>query len=443
MAKHPDPLPDTIDFLTETEAIEHRRIPAFARSTLYLIVAFIVCAFIWAAFSNIDRVVSARGTLTSTSETMVLQPFVTSVIRSINVREGQIVRKNQLLASFDPTFAEADLSKLKQESDELSISVARLEAELAIEENIDGEHHPELMLAHGNILRERQGHYKARLIQFERSIKQHQSERKAAKENQIILMKRLASAREVESMESKLSKEGTGSRLKLLVAKDNRLSFENELKNAINTKQALDHKIEALKAERDAYTQDWRRRVTEELSNARTSKLSTDKQIDKAKRLANLAELLAPADGIVLEIAERSIGSVAQQAEPLITLVPLDAPLEAEIRIEAKDIGYVRANDEVKIKIDAFPYQKHGTLKGKLRVTSEGVFTQANAVNTQDYYQGLVSIEGGSQLKNTPSGARLIPGMSLSAEVVVGERTVLSYFLYPLIRTLDESIREP
>lgn len=442
MAKHPNPLPESIEFLTDTEAIEHRQIPSWARSTLYLIFAFMVCAVLWAGFSQIDRVVTARGVLTTTSDTMILQPFVTSVVRGIHVKEGQIVRKNQLLASFDPTFAEADLGKLKHEATELRATVARIEAELEGNTSIAGDFEPDTLKTHNNILRERLGHHEAKLVQFERSVRQYSSDRKASRENQTIMRKRLASAREIESMERKLSKEGTGSRLKLLAAQDQRLSYENEFKTAVNTEQSLNHRIEALKAEITAYKQNRRRLITEELLAAQASLLSVQRQIDKAKRLANLAELLAPADGVVLEIAERSIGSVAREAEPLITLVPLDAPLEAEIEILAKDIGYLRTDDEARVKIDAFPYQKHGTLKGTLRVTSEGVFTQRDVAGGVKYYQGRVSIEG-SRLQNVPAGARLIPGMSLSTEIVVGQRSILSYFIYPIIRTLDESIREP
>lgn len=173
---------------------------------------------------------------------------------------------------------------------------------------------------------------------------------------------------------------------------------------------------------------------------------------NKAKRLNDLVSLRAPQRGIVLKMAERSVGSVIQPAEPLLTLVPMDSVIELEVEVEAKDIGRIRTGDTARIKLDAFPFQRHDTLPGKVRVISEDAFQHNSpvAIDKSDkeqegaatFYRTRIDLLS-QQLRNVPPGFRLMPGMKVRAEIKVGKRSVISYFLYPVIRALDEGLREP
>src|SRR5690606_33023234 len=149
-----------------------------------------------------------------------------------------------------------------------------------------------------------------------------------------------------------------------------------------------------------------------------------------------------PADAVVLDVAERSVGSVVREAEPLVTLVPLAAPLEAEVAIDASDIGQVVAGQTARIKLNAYPFQKHGTAEGIVRMVSGDAFAPQGETMRPPFYRARVEVTD-IALRNLPETFRILPGMTLSAEILTGRRTVLSYFLYPLIRGLDESVREP
>lgn len=175
-------------------------------------------------------------------------------------------------------------------------------------------------------------------------------------------------------------------------------------------------------------------------------------EISKAERMHELVSLKAPEKAIVLKMAERSVGSIIQQAEPFITLVPFHSVIEAEVDVESKDIGRIRAGDAVRIKLDAFPFQRHDTLPGKVRVISEDAY-QRNAPESmlapapdrqpgEAFYRTRINLLS-TTLRNVPEGFRLMPGMKVRAEIKVGQRSVISYFLYPVVRALDESLREP
>jgi hemolysin D len=147
-------------------------------------------------------------------------------------------------------------------------------------------------------------------------------------------------------------------------------------------------------------------------------------------------------DAVVLEVADRAVGSVVEAAQPLATLMPADAPIEAEVEIPAGQVGEVRVGDPARVKLEAFPFQKHGFLDGSVRVISEDAFPREGS-GGQLVYRVRVALGDTGGLRHVRPNLRLLPGMTLAAEVKVGSRSVLSYFLYPIIRALDESLEEP
>jgi HlyD family secretion protein len=180
----------------------------------------------------------------------------------------------------------------------------------------------------------------------------------------------------------------------------------------------------------------------EKLSTALQSREEVNEQLAKAERRSELVTLSAPADAIVLEIGKKSVGSVVQGAETLFVLVPLDAPLEAEVEVSPSDVGEIRVGDTARIKIDAYPFQKHGTIQAEVANVSADAFSRQSALGgPASHYLARLNLTD-TVLQHLPSPTRLLPGMTLTAEIITGKRTVISYFLYPVIRVLDESLRE-
>ena len=147
----------------------------------------------------------------------------------------------------------------------------------------------------------------------------------------------------------------------------------------------------------------------------------------------------------MLEINKRSVGSVAKEADPILTLVPAGDELELELQIAAEDIGFVRKGDPVRVKLDAFPFQKHGTLSGKLTRDRRRFDRRRPDRQRPADARLLPGARRGAYrpLRAVPPTSALAPGMTVAAEIRVGERSVISYFLYPLMKAFDEGIREP
>lgn len=443
---------DVLEYQPDAVEIEERPIPGKVRWVLYVILTALTAAVVGAIIFQVDRIVVSEGRLITTSPTIVVQPLNTAIIRSIEARVGDVVQKGQVLATLDSTFASADLSQLKKRRLALEAKARRIEAELQDkpfsalpEEEVDGRLQEQL--------------YRQRKIIFERN-KTTSSEKIAALQakkslNMVQrqgLERQLLVLRDVEGTTAKLPQNGTDYRLRLLEAQRSRNQAINEIESLTAEEEVIIHELEQARSEWSRFIEERTGDLMEQAVQLRTELEDTTEEINKAKRLHDLVSLRAPEEGIVLDMVDRSVGSIIQQAEPFITLVPLSSTIEAEVNVKSKDIARIRTGDSVRIKLDAFPFQKHDTLPGEVRVISENSFQTANTgmpdVHSskqevaEAFYRARIRLLS-LQLRNVPAGFRLLPGMRVRAEIKVGQRSVISYFLYPIIRVFDESLREP
>ena len=215
--------------------------------------------------------------------------------------------------------------------------------------------------------------------------------------------------------------------------------------------------IRTIDAERNSFIKDWDRQILEEKVNVDRELINVNKDLPKAQRLNFLQELRSPCDAVVHELAPFQEGSAVREAEALVTLIPLNVPLEAEVQIPAKDISWVTTGADARIKFDAFPFQQCGTLDGKVYYISQDAFNKgvqsAEQMENTDAggkpskeamgatFQANLKISG--HLKGRGKNAPLLPGMRLKAEIKVGERTVINYILNPFIKAIDEGLKEP
>jgi len=448
MANDPLSAADHGGFLSDAEAIEKEPMPWQARATLYTLGALLVVAVLWASFAKVDRIVVGRGKLITTTPTIVVQPLEPSMIRSIDVQVGQIVKKGAHLATFDPTFASSDLSQLSARHASLDAQVRRLETELTGARTSASAPSNAEELLQSRIFNERRANLDSRLLSLDENIKRLKAAIAGNKREEAVLRERLQKTLEIQRMHESLGEGNYVPKLKVLETQRDRLQTERDLEQLLSTSGQLAREIAKLEADRAAFSQDWREKMMEELVVVRRDRDAVADQLKKAERKTELTVVTAPADGVVQEIAKRSTGSVLKEAEPLLTLVPLDAPLEAEVQIDARYISYLRAGDPARIKLDAFPFQQYGVIKGRVRTVSEDSFVRPQGVaEEQDsgreaFYLARLTLED-KTLQGVPPDIRFLPGMTLTAEVVFGDRTVMSYLLYPIIRSLDEGLRSP
>ena len=436
-----------LEFQSDAVEVEERAPPRIARVTLYSIVALIVAAVGWASFSSVDIIVTAPGKLISTRPNIVVQPLETSIIHDIHVKVGDFVKSGQPLATLDPTFSQADVDQLRTRVVAFDAAIKRLNAEMnGAEFIVTNSGNSEEELQH-RLFVERRAFYETSLRNYDAQIASARANLITNKAEEKLLTQRLENLNSIETMRSALMEKEVGSRLNFLLSKDARLEVENNLSRVSGNAIDLEHRIEKAQADRQVFIDDFRRTAYQELVDTVAKRDSSAEDLRKAELRRRLIVLTASTDAVVLEIANRSVGSVAREAETLFSLVPRDVPLQAEIKVEGKDIGRVEVGQSVRLKFDAFPFQKYGTGSGTVRIISSDLFvpektTDSNRPSGPAYYRVLVDVTD-LRLRGTAEQFQMIPGMTLTAELKAGRRSVISYFLYPLLRGLDESIREP
>lgn len=452
-AKSPSPvlLPAAIPYQSDLGAIVEQLPPPMMRSALYMVAALVVILVVIASVVKIDIIVVGSGQLLTNSPTIVLQPMDRALIRDLRVKPGETVKKGDVLATLDPTFAQADVTSLSAHQRSLLAEISQLDAELEGKPFVaDEKLGPDAQLQQ-RLYQDRQNQYASRLHGFDEDISHDEAAVHTTEDARELLAKQVEVAKDLEKMRSDLLATQSGSRLNYLDALSFRLRAERDLQDATNHLTELHHSLASKQAERQTFVDDWRRQLLEELVKARTDSANVDEGLAKAVRMHDLVVLTAPDDGVVLDVANRSVGSVLQSAEPLITLVPTNAALIANVAISSADVGYMAPGDDVLVKVDAFPFQRHGYLKGQLRSIGEesvpqnsasSVSPNVGATSPGSFHRAQIELTK-TDLRNLPNGAHLIPGMTVSAEVEVGSRSIISYFLYPLIRGLRESIHEP
>jgi hemolysin D len=438
--------PAVAEFQSDAVEVEERTPPRFARLTLYCVVALILAAVGWAAGSQVDMIVTAQGKLITTRPNLVVQPLETSVIREIHVRAGDVVNRGDVLATLDPTFSQADLDQLRTLVAAFEATINRLKAELGGYDFVVADSSNPDEVLQGKMFSQRRTFYESQLRNFDAQIASARANLKTSHDEEAVLVRRLETMQSIEAMRSTLMDKEVGSKLNFLLSRDARLEVESNLSRVRGNQADYAHKVEKARADQQVFAEDFRRTAYQELVETLAKRNSAAEDLKKVELRRQLIVLSAPADSIVLEIANRTVGSVVREAETLFVLVPRDVPLQAEVNVDGKDIGQVVVGQAVRIKFEAFPFQKYGTGSGVVRVVSQDTFApdtkrESTSRMPAPYYRVLVDVTE-TKLRLPPERVQLIPGMAVNAELKVGRRSVISYFLYPLLRGLDESIRE-
>lgn len=436
-------------FESDTVAVFHRTAPANEHIILYVLAAMVALSILLSAVVRLDRVVTSTGRIVPTGGELYVTPFDTGIVKQVNVKVGDVVHKGQVLATLDPTFAHADLQQLQDKLSSDEAAVARLEAEISGRPYVFSAGDPYQALQ-GGIWQKRQAEYHSNIADFDSRIHAAETQVLQAEADSHEYEKRLKLANEVEKVYQPLLEKGYVSKLQAMQAADERTEMGRLLADSQHQMGALSQTLASLKAQRQAFIEKWNSDAGTELVTVRNDLDTVRQNLQKAQKLADLATLDSPADAVVLKIGRVSSGSVASGGglmnvgqEPLITLVPLDAPLEADVKVSAEDIGFIKPGDPVQIKLDAYRFMQHGTARGKIKTISEGSFTtDENNTPVPAYFKVRIAITD-LHLRNVPADFRLIPGMTLQGDIMVGRRTILSYLVEGGLRTGAEAMREP
>lgn len=433
-----------IEYLPDADEIERSPLPRFAQFTMHVLLVALVAFGAWTYFSELDKVVTAKGSLINPLPNIVVQPLDSGIIKSVDVRVGQVVKKGDTLATLDATFIQADENQLRLRLNSLETQANGLAQEISGTLGSASAGVSEDDQLQASLLIERRANFKAQQSKLFETAAKLRAALNTNRRDQKFVMSRLRSLKELEATQEKLVLQKYGAPIQLLEAQLRSKDVERDLESATNREQEILRELAAVESEKTAFEKNWRQKSMEELLAVSRERDALKEQLQKADKRSKLVTLTSPMDAVVLSILKLSPGSIVREAETFFTLVPLNVALEVEVHIDPQDIGYIKIGHPVRLKLDSFPFQRHGSLDATVRTLSEDAFRRDASSNSalDVYYLSRITL-GETQLKNMLESARLLPGMTLTAEIVVGQRSVISYLAWPLMRGLGEAAHEP
>ncbi len=413
-----------------------------ARLLSYVIMLMFAVLILWAVLGKIDIIATAAGKLMPASNIKTIQTLTDSEIEEIYVQEGQYVKEGQDLIKFNQTEVIANINRVQNEMKALEIAISRLKALLtdnpegnfAYDKSIDAY----LIKMHSDLLKSQITEKNAKIEVLNGMIAKAEKEKDTIGADLRRIEKLLPSVEERIEKKKILVDQQLLARLTFLEQEEELTNLQEQRNIQAKKMAETEENIEYLKKELRQYLAEFDKNLMQELTENREKLASYQQELIKYDEALKRTAVKAPLSGYVQQLVYHTKGGVVETAKPIMNIVPEDYKLEAEVMILNKDIGFVRPEQEVEIKIDSFPFTKYGTIKGSVRNIS------GDAV--QDEKLGLIFPSRLTLLDNKMKAdgqiIQLRPGMSVTAEIKTGKRRVIEYLLSPVMKYLNESMRE-
>ncbi len=424
-----------LPFQTDLDQLIGEPVPQVLRKWPVLGLGFLALLIGAAAVLPVDIVITAQGRLAADTPPILLRPMSRTILREILVRPGDVVQKGQVLAHLDTSLQQADRASLDAEARALMAEIARHQAELS-GQTLHGSGRD--FADQAVILDQRKQAHLANLAAVDAQIAALTQEQRLAADQLPNLVEKAEIAAQMAEMHIELAQRGSAATKDALVARSAALTAQSDLMALELQQSVLARQLHAARDQRTLLQAQFTREATEALPKLRLRLAQVQDALSKTAHMTQLSTLSAPRAGVVVSVAAGGAGAIIAEGEPLVAVVPTDAPLVAEVSISSADIGRLAVGDPVVLKIDAYPYRKYGQVGGV--ITSIGPISAVPEGGGAATHPARVALNAdGTVLQG---GATLIAGMTLTADVSIGTRTILDYFFDPIARGISESLRE-
>jgi hemolysin D len=458
-------------------AIEETPPAPFASGLMWALAVLLLGAITWACIGEIEIVATAPGRLIPDGRVKVLQTIEPALVRAIHVREGQRVQEGDLLIELDPTLSQADLSSSQQRLQQNQQQMARLMVEMR------GQHLPMSAQASNAsmartapaltpdqmaTIQAREAAFEAKLAEARASVDEKTKALKAAESTHTKLRLNLGLATKRYQQSLALVKEGFFSEGERLKQEQEVVGLEHDLAAQSQTLAQLAAGLQEARFRQAAVEQERKVQILAEVEQASREGASLQAEFEKAQQLNGLKTLRAPVSGVVQSLGVTTLGSAVAANQPLLTIVPENTPLIAEVLLSNNDIGYVRIGQSVEVKLDSFPFTQYGAVAGTVKwISADAEFQNPQALDKQTgagqsasssnrnfdssnsdqrtnglAYRVQIALAGPDAsiwVKGHPQP--LQSGMSLQADIQTDKRRLIQLVLNPLEKGWNEGVR--
>lgn len=430
-------------FLSETAQVEDESMPTFALPVLAVFATALSIFLLWASVARVNEVAQAQGEILPIGRVKVVQHLDGGAVEAILVEERDAVEEGQELVRMEGAQPRAELRQMEARLAGLRARASRLDAfagrkptqappggAARADEGVDA--------AQRDILRAQEAARASAVAILDRQIEQRSRRVDQLVKSLEVAKGHQALTAEVLKMREELAAKQLVTRTVLLETRRASITAEGEVERIAEEIGVIRAELEEYRSRRADTLNQLRRDALSEMGLARSELAEVEESVERLRARVERLVVRAPNRGLVQDIKVFTVGQVLQPGSPLMQIVPTQAPLEAEIRIQPRDIGFVRVNQLVNMRVSSFDYARYGFATGHLKRIS------ASSVTGEDgkpFYRAWVLFDapyvGGKSGRNP-----LQAGMGLEAEIVTGEKTVLNYLSKPVIDVFSRSLIE-
>lgn len=437
MKKTPDA---QIRHLSQAVQLEEAVNPAILRTTMAIIGATILAFTIWSAFTNINEVARTPGEVIPNGYQQVVQHLEGGIVGKINVVEGDLVEKDQLLLRLDGTGITEDLERAIAKKTSLEMQEERLRA--YIEKRA-----PDFSRISGadeQLIRDQTSFFESmeRTNEQDKQVVLEQIEQK--KRSRISLAAELSTARKNRSISARLfesrktlREKGYLSETRYLEARQALNSIEGEIAVIESRLSVVDAEIKEFTNRLNSLSFAQNDRVNERLDIIIAERRQHEEILRKLEEKSHRLAVRAPVSGIVKGLAVNTVGAVVMPGETLMEIVPMDGDLVVQVKIPPQHIGHLKIGQAVKVKLSSYDFARYGLIDGSLQHISATTFSGEGG---ERYYQGRIHLH--KNYVGTNAQNLIFPGMTVMAEIITGEKTILQYLLKPIHNSFKTAFSE-
>ena len=417
--------------------------PRHIRLTIALLSAALVTFFAWAYVAKLDEVATAPGQIVPSGAVQVVQHLDGGTIASIDVGEGERVRKDQRLIGLDRVETEAELRVTESRYFGLVARVARLKAQAderwnaPVFEEIPPHYaelardQMEILATHRGAMQNQEKVVRAQIEQLEAEASRIQGQI-AAGESEVKIL------REVANIRNELEKDKLVTKVLTLETQRTLVVQEGDLERLRAQYKGLQASIGEARARLKVVGSDRRQTAHDEMGVASAELGQVTELLVKLRKRQARLDIVAPVNGIVQDLKYRTVGGVIPPGAVVMNVVPVDDVVQAEVRIATTDVGHVRVGQMVRVKVLTYDFLRYGIVEGDVASVSGTSFVDEK---NGAFFKGIVRLSR-SHLGAGPNDYPVLPGMTVVSDIVTDRKTVLQYLARPVVVAFRQGLRE-
>lgn len=416
--------------------------PYGARQILLMVAVFVLCAFLWMAFAQVEEQAHANGKVIPSGHLQVVQNLEGGIVAEISVHEGQTVEKDQTLLRIDDTQFSSSYREQEKDRQYLLVKTARLQAEVDGKPFPDGadvrDVNAELLARESSLYQSRQQELSAQLQILGEQVTQKEHEISEAKAKVEQLGKSLSFAQQELNMTQPLVKQGAISQVEVLRLQRQTNDLRGELEMSKVEVTRITSALEEAQSKLTGRRLEFVAKASQELNEARAELARTEEKRGALEDRVSRTTVRSPVAGRVNRLLVNTIGGVVQPGMDLVEVVPTDTSLLVEARVSPVDIAHLHPGQKAMIKVTAYDFTIYGGLQGELVHISPDSLLDKDG---NSYY--LVRVRTNQHFKGKEGQElEIIPGMTVEVDILTGSKSILSYVLKPIIKTSNRALTE-